>query len=63
MESNKCYFFSTLRKPSVNRKDLRELTLVGPTRNNLALDPLAVHLHHENWLSDNDNDNDIFSVS
>ena len=32
----------TLREPSVNRKDLRALTLVGPTRYNPILDPLAV---------------------
>ena len=39
--------FSTLREPSVNRKDLRALTLVGPTSHNLELDPLAV-LHLDN---------------
>ena len=34
--------FSTLREPSVNRKDIQVLTLVGPTIDNLVLDPLAV---------------------
>ena len=29
-------------EPSVNRKDLRALTLVGPTRDNLLLDTLPV---------------------
>ena len=33
----------------MNRKDLQALTLVGPTRNNLELDPLAV-LHLDNKL-------------
>ena len=33
--------FQTLREPTVNRKDLQALTLVGPTRNNPVLDPLA----------------------
>ena len=41
--------FSTLRELSVNWKDLQALTLVGPTRDNLVLDPLAV-LHLKNWL-------------
>ena len=41
--------FSTLREPAVNRKYLRALTLVGPTRNNLVLDLLAV-LHLDNQL-------------
>ena len=35
-------FISTLREPSVNRKDLPALTLVGPTRDNPEPDPLAV---------------------
>ena len=42
-------FFSTLREPSVNRTDFIALTLVGPTRNNLVLKPLAV-LHLDNQL-------------
>ena len=41
--------FSTLREPSVNRKDLRALTLVGPTRDNPVLDPLVV-IHLDNQL-------------
>ena len=48
-KSNKCSSFSTLREPSVKRKDLHALTLVRPTRNNPVLDPLAV-LHLNNWL-------------
>ena len=47
------YIFHSLllikRELSVNRKDLRALTLVGPTRNNRILDPLAV-LHLDNRL-------------
>ena len=43
------FFISTSREPSVNRKDLRALTLVGPTRDNLVIDPLAV-LHLDNQL-------------
>ena len=39
--------FSTLREPSVDRKDLRVLTLVGPPRDNPELDPLAV-IHLDN---------------
>ena len=39
--------FSTLREPSVIRKDLQALTLVRPTRDNSVLDPLAV-LHIDN---------------
>ena len=34
----------------MNRKDLRALTLVGPTRNNPVLDPLA-ELHLDNQQS------------
>ena len=41
--------FSTLREPSVNRKDLQALTLMGPTRDILVLDPLDV-LHLDNRL-------------
>ena len=41
--------FQTLREPPVNRKDLRALTLVGPTRDNPLLDPLAA-LHLDNRL-------------
>ena len=37
---NKCSLFSTLRGPSVNRKGLQALTLVGPTGDNPLLDPL-----------------------
>ena len=44
-----CTLFQTLREPSENRKDLQALTLAGPTRNNPALDPLAV-LHLDNGL-------------
>ena len=33
----------------VSLKDLLALTLVGPMRGNLALDPLAVQ-HLNNWL-------------
>ena len=33
----------------MNRKDLRTLTLAGPTRNNPVLDPLAVQ-HLDNQL-------------
>ena len=42
-KSNKCSLFLTLRDLgfSVNRINLRALTLVGPIRNNPALDPLA----------------------
>ena len=35
-------FFSTLRKPSVNRTDLQALTLAGTTRDNPVLDLQAV---------------------
>ena len=45
----KCSLFSTLRKPSVNRKELWALTLVGTPWDNLELDPLAV-LHLDNQL-------------
>ena len=38
-KSNKCTLFSTLREPSVNRKDWWALTLVWPTRDNLVIDP------------------------
>ena len=43
------FLFSTLREPSVNRKDLLALTIVGPPRDNLELDPLVV-LHLNNRL-------------
>ena len=36
---NQVFSISTLMGPSVNRKDLQALTLVGPTQNNSALDP------------------------
>ena len=42
-------FILTLREPSVNRKDLRTLTLVGPPRDNPKSDPLAV-IHLDNRL-------------
>ena len=41
-ECTKCSLVHTLREPPVNRKYLRALTLEGPTRDNLALDPLVV---------------------
>ena len=41
-KSNKCSTFLTLREPSVNRKDLGALTLVGSPRDNPELDTLAV---------------------
>ena len=34
--------FPTLREPSVNRKDLKALTLVGPPMDNPERDPLTV---------------------
>ena len=43
------YLISTSGEPSVNRIDLQALTLEGPTRNNLVLDPLA-ELHLDNQL-------------
>ena len=52
-KSTKCSLFQTLKEPIVNRKDLRALTLVGPTRSNLVLDPLA-KLHLDNPLFMND---------
>ena len=48
-KSTKCSLFQNLREHTVNIKDLRALTLVGPTPNNPKLDPLAV-LHHDNQL-------------
>ena len=45
------YLFSTLKEPSVNRKYLQALTLVGPTRGNMVLNPLAViHLDNRQYL-------------
>ena len=45
------FFISTLREPSVNRKDLQALTLLGPTRDNPEPDPLAVlHLNNQLWM-------------
>ena len=44
-----CNFISTFKEPTANRKDLQALTLVGPPRDNLESDPLAV-LHLDNWL-------------
>ena len=46
-KSTKCSLFQTLSEPSVKRKSLRALTLVGPTWNNQLLDPLAA-LHLDN---------------
>ena len=46
---NQVFFFSTLRKLSVNRKYLQALTLVGLPRGNPQPDPLAV-LHLDNQL-------------
>ena len=46
-KSSKCFLFSTFREPSVNRKDLQALTIVGPTSDNPVLDPLAA-LHLDN---------------
>ena len=46
----KCSLFQTPWELSVNRKDLRALILVGPTRDNPVPDPLAV-LHLDNRLS------------
>ena len=48
-KSTECSLFSNLRKPSVNRKDLRALTLVGPPRDMPELDPLGV-VHLDKWL-------------
>ena len=42
IKPHKCSLFSTLTEPSVSRKDLQALTLVGPPRDNLEPDPLAV---------------------
>ena len=42
--------FLTIGNFWVNTKDLGALTLVGPTREDSILDPLAV-LHLNNWLS------------
>ena len=42
-------FISTSGEPLVNRIHLLDLTLAGPTRNNLVPDPLAV-VHLDNWL-------------
>ena len=41
-KSTKCSLFQTLREPPVKSKDLQALNLVGPTRDNLVLDPLDV---------------------
>ena len=43
------FFISNFSEPTMHRKDLRAFTLVGPTWNNLVLDPLA-ELHPDNWL-------------
>ena len=47
---NQMFFISTLREPSVNRKDSWALTLVGPRKDNPEPDPLAV-LHLDNWIN------------
>ena len=44
-----CSLLQTLKEPSVNRKDLQALNLVGPTKDNPVQDPLAV-LHLNNRL-------------
>ena len=49
MKSKKCSLFSTLGEPSENNKELQDLTLVGPPRDNLELDSLPV-LHLDNRL-------------
>ena len=52
-KSSMCSLFSTLREPSVNRKDLQALTLVGPTRKNPELTPTPpppAVLHLDNRL-------------
>ena len=42
-----CSLFSALREPSVNRKYLQALTIVGLSRDYLEIDPLAVlHLYN-----------------
>ena len=46
-EIKQVFFFSTLREPSLNVKDLPALTLVGPLGDNPEIDPLAV-LHLDN---------------
>ena len=46
---SKLSIFSTLRGPSVHRKDWQALTLLEPTHNKPGLDPLAV-LHLDNQL-------------
>ena len=38
-KSIKCSLFSILREPSLDRKDLLALTLVGPPRDNPKQDP------------------------
>ena len=49
-ESNKkVLFIFNFREPSVNRKDLQALTLVGTPMDNWEPDPLAV-LDPDNWL-------------
>ena len=48
-KSTKCSLFQTLMEPTLNIKELRALTLVGPTQNNPVSDPLAV-LHFDNQL-------------
>ena len=49
LKSTKCSLFSIHWNFSENRKVLWALTLVGPTRENLVLDPLAVQ-HLDNRL-------------
>ena len=55
LENSNCHqlfhslLFLTLREPSVKRKDLQALTLVGPSQHNPDSDPLAV-LHLDDQL-------------
>ena len=47
---NQVFFIFNIRELSVNRKDLRALSLVGLNSENLILDPLPVQptIHKEN---------------
>ena len=53
-KSTKCPLFSIHGNSSVNKKDLRALTLEGLNRENLVIEPLAVQ-HLNNQLFRNDN--------
>ena len=46
-KSTKCSLFQTTREILVNKTDLQALTLQGPTREDPALDTLAI-LHLDN---------------